>query len=171
MASTLDVQKLGFTANSRLSNSIGSRKLEFIALLIPTIGVVALNQMVLTTTIADSAQKLGIDLIGLQWYWALENSDVALSSSLHFGELLGLVVGNTGIMGLGTLVMTLSAVDVIHAIALPTLAIKADAIPGRCAVVRITTENTGTFSGQCSELCGSLHGFMPLTFAIAKILK
>lgn len=56
----------------------------------------------------------------------------------------------------------LSAADVIHAVALPGLGVKADAIPGRIVNVNIATDVSGSFSGQCSELCGAMHAFMPL---------
>ena len=167
IASVLDVQQnADMGANSRVSNSSASRKLEFIALLIPTIGVVALNQMVLTTQVSDISQDTPLDLVGIQWYWTFENGDVAISTSLAIGNLFALFLSNSVLASTGIFVVAISAVDVIHAIALPTLAVKADAIPGRCAIVKICSEISGTFFGQCSELCGSLHGLMPLAISI-----
>lgn len=55
-----------------------------------------------------------------------------------------------------------SAVDVIHAVAIPCACVKADAIPGRLAEVAFELLLLGRYNGQCSELCGALHGFMPL---------
>ena len=83
-------------------------------------------------------------------------------SVISLGDLFALSVSATAITSLGTFVALLSAVDVIHALALPTLAVKADAIPGRSVIVKISTEISGNFVGQCSELCGAMHGFMPL---------
>ncbi|CDJ70349.1 cytochrome c oxidase subunit II, putative [Eimeria necatrix] len=55
-----------------------------------------------------------------------------------------------------------TATDVIHSWAVPALGIKADAIPGRLQKVNTFIQREGVFYGQCSELCGALHGFMPI---------
>ncbi|KAL8272227.1 hypothetical protein Esti_003849 [Eimeria stiedai] len=55
-----------------------------------------------------------------------------------------------------------TATDVIHSWAVPALGIKADAIPGRLQRVNTFIQREGVFYGQCSELCGALHGFMPI---------
>lgn len=55
-----------------------------------------------------------------------------------------------------------TATDVIHSWAVPALGIKADAIPGRMQRVHTFIQREGVYYGQCSELCGSLHGFMPI---------
>jgi heme/copper-type cytochrome/quinol oxidase subunit 2 len=55
-----------------------------------------------------------------------------------------------------------SSADVIHSFAVPSLGIKLDAIPGRLNQVTLFIKRQGVFYGQCSELCGSNHGFMPL---------
>jgi heme/copper-type cytochrome/quinol oxidase subunit 2 len=166
IASTLDSSssygKGVLFSPSRLSSSSSSRKLEFVALFVPTIGVVALNQLVLTTPIVDVTSESTIEIVGLQWYWTIDQIDVSILSALTFGDLFGVTLSNTAVIAVGNFLVVLSAVDVIHAIALPTLAVKADAIPGRCVVVRVNCEMPGTFVGQCSELCGANHGFMPL---------
>jgi len=163
IASAVDSNfRAGMVLTSRLSAQSASRKLEFVSLLVPTIGVLALNQLVLTTPMVDFTTESVKDFVGLQWYWALDSSDVALNNFLSVGDLFGISVSNFAVLSLGVSLVALSAVDVIHALALPTLAVKADAIPGRCALVKISIETTGQFSGQCSELCGSMHGFMPI---------
>jgi cytochrome c oxidase subunit 2 len=55
-----------------------------------------------------------------------------------------------------------TATDVIHSWAVPQLGIKIDAIPGRLNEMWINVERPGTYYGQCSELCGVNHGFMPI---------
>lgn len=80
------------------------------------------------------------------------------------GQLFGLSVGNFAVISVGVSLLALSAVDVIHALAIPTLAVKSDAIPGRCVLVKLNFDTSGNFSGQCSELCGAMHGFMPIVF-------
>ena len=69
-----------------------------------------------------------------------------------------------------TALVVLTGIDVIHALALPTLAVKADAIPGRIAVVSIEFVMSGLYAGQCSELCGALHGFMPISVLALSLL-
>lgn len=88
-------------------------------------------------------------------------SDVTIVQHLSLGQLLGLYASNAVLLTTGT-VFLLTAVDVIHAVALPTLALKADAIPGRLAVARLNFEISGAYQGQCSELCGAMHALMPM---------
>jgi heme/copper-type cytochrome/quinol oxidase subunit 2 len=52
--------------------------------------------------------------------------------------------------------------DVLHSWAVPALGVKIDAVPGRLNQFWIVTDRPGTFYGQCSELCGVNHGFMPI---------
>lgn len=96
----------------------------------------------------------------------MNSADVSLVSAVFIGELAEVATSATMIAQIGTLLVALSAVDVIHAIAIPTIGVKADAIPGRCALVRINAHNSGILHGQCSELCGSMHGFMPLSLTV-----
>ena len=59
-----------------------------------------------------------------------------------------------------------SSVDVIHAVALPGISVKMDAIPARISDQLGIAFASGLYRGQCSELCGSLHGFMPLSVCV-----
>ena len=63
--------------------------------------------------------------------------------------------------------MFCSAGDVIHALALPGLGLKIDAIPSRVTEQFVSISSCGLFRGQCSELCGVLHGFMPLGICVS----
>jgi heme/copper-type cytochrome/quinol oxidase subunit 2 len=58
--------------------------------------------------------------------------------------------------------ITITSTDVIHSWAVPQLGIKVDAVPGRIANAILYTFMDGVYYGQCSELCGVLHGFMPI---------
>lgn len=93
---------------------------------------------------------------------------MTLVNSLRIGDLFGLSVGNIATLPANSSigVFILSAVDVIHAVALPSLGVKADAIPGRLVHVKLLSDLQGTFSGQCSELCGAMHAFMPLQVVV-----
>jgi heme/copper-type cytochrome/quinol oxidase subunit 2 len=144
---------------SRVSSTSASRKLEFIALAIPVSGVVAVNQLVLAANF-DAVFSV-FDFTGVQWYWVGAGADMTLVHQLAVGQLLGLTAANSALLTSGAIFL-LTAVDVIHAIALPTLAVKADAIPGRVSVARLQCEVSGSYQGQCSELCGAMHAFMPM---------
>ena len=59
--------------------------------------------------------------------------------------------------------------DVIHSFAVPSLGVKIDAVPGRLNQTSILAERTGTFYGQCSEICGVWHGFMPIAIEAVSV--
>lgn len=149
----------GSAAYSKSSTTSSSRKLEFVSLVVPTSGVVVINQFVLVAYAPSCASML--DVTGLQWYWIIDGSDVTINQNLQIGTLLALFTSNAAIVSSGVQIL-LSAVDVIHAIAIPNLGVKADAIPGRLVNVRFEFEVAGAYHGQCSELCGAMHAFMPL---------
>ena len=75
-----------------------------------------------------------------------------------------LAVDNEVVVPVGKVVKVLiTANDVLHAWALPSFGVKRDAIPGRINETWFKADRTGTFYGQCSELCGIKHAFMPIT--------
>lgn len=61
----------------------------------------------------------------------------------------------------------IGSVDVIHAFAVPVLSVKCDTVPGRCNGLSIFSSSVGSLFGQCSEICGSFHSFMPLQLVIS----
>ena len=65
-----------------------------------------------------------------------------------------------------TIVMGVTGADVIHSWTIPAFGVKQDAVPGRVAELWFKAEKTGTFFGQCSELCGKDHAFMPITVKV-----
>ena len=65
--------------------------------------------------------------------------------------------------------LLVTASDVIHAWTIPALRIKADAIPGRLNQQRFTLRRAGVFYGQCSEICGANHPFMPIVLESVNI--
>lgn len=91
---------------------------------------------------------------------------MVLVSALKMGDLLGVSASSVvTISAMSNVVFSLSAADVIHAIAAPAYGLKLDAIPSRVSTIKFNTEIGGLFTGQCSELCGAMHGFMPLVFS------
>ena len=84
-------------------------------------------------------------------------------SDLEVGQLRLLDVDNRVNVPVDTHVrLVVQSTDVIHDFAVPSLGIKLDAVPGRLNQTSILAEREGTFYGQCSEICGVYHGFMPI---------
>lgn len=148
-----------------------------IYLLVPSLGLIYNNELEVGTL-------FGIDIIGHQWYWSYEY-DLTIGGSLFdlfFNELtiIGkieydsvldqettynrlLQVDKRVIIPINTLIAAkVTAQDVIHAWSVPQLGIKVDAIPGRIMSFILHSNIPGVYYGQCSELCGVNHAFMPI---------
>nr|YP_009245629.1 cytochrome c oxidase subunit II [Oligolophus tienmushanensis]AIG60110.1 cytochrome c oxidase subunit II [Oligolophus tienmushanensis] len=120
----------------------------------------------------SSAPNLTIKTIGHQWYWSYEYSDfkqisfdsyMIPSEDLETNSFRLLDVDNRTIIPSNINIrMLISAADVIHSWAMPSLGIKADAMPGRINQVPMIASRSGLFFGQCSEICGANHSFMPI---------
>ena len=118
--------------------------------------------------------SLTVKAIGHQWYWSYEYSDVegdsiefdsymVPTSDLEVGDLRLLEVDNRMVIPVNTQVrVVITGADVIHCFAVPSLGVKADAIPGRLNQVSFLIKRPGVYYGQCSEICGSDHSFMPI---------
>nr|YP_001315116.1 cytochrome c oxidase subunit 2 [Chlorokybus atmophyticus]ABO15097.1 cytochrome c oxidase subunit 2 [Chlorokybus atmophyticus] len=118
-----------------------------------------------------------IKAIGHQWYWSYEYSDYTNSEGagiaydsymipeddLELGQLRLLEVDNRVVVPANTHVrMIVTSADVLHSWAVPSLGIKCDAIPGRLNQTSLFIKREGVYYGQCSELCGANHAFMPI---------
>ena len=115
---------------------------------------------------------LTIKAIGYQWYWGYEYPDENLifdsymieEKDLQANQPRLLAVDNEVVVPVGKVVKVLiTANDVLHAWALPSFGVKRDAVPGRINETWFKAEKVGTYYGQCSELCGIKHAFMPIT--------
>ena len=116
--------------------------------------------------------SITIKAIGHQWYWSYEYSDfkkinfdsyIIKDKDLLPGQLRLLEVDNRVILPYNTSIRVLvSSADVIHSWAVPALGVKADAIPGRLNQIPLTINRPGVFYGQCSEICGANHAFIPI---------
>ncbi len=112
-----------------------------------------------------------LKIIGHQWYWSFEypdHGDVAIDSfmkgddDLEDGEPRLLAVDNVIVLPVDANIRLLvTAEDVIHSFAMPALGLKTDAVPGRLNETWVRIEQPGMYYGQCSELCGVNHAFMP----------
>lgn len=118
-----------------------------------------------------------LKIIGNQWYWSYEYSDYTDSDDesivfdsymipeddLDLGQLRLLEVDNRVVLPKNTFIRgIITSTDVLHSFAVPSLGIKCDAVPGRLNQINLFMDREGLFYGQCSELCGANHGFMPI---------
>lgn len=114
-----------------------------------------------------------IKAIGYQWYWGYEYPDhdmgeivsnmLPKADAIANGEPALLAVDNRMVVPAGVpLRIQTTAADVIHAFSVPSLWFKMDAVPGRLNEKMLIIEEPGVYYGQCSELCGAKHGFMPI---------
>ena len=132
-----------------------------------------------------------LKVIGRQWYWSYEytdtmklpsldsdfgdSADQILTANIVFDSYLDAEVEETSVFRMlkvdneiylpihTDLRLLVTASDVIHSFAIPSLGVKVDACPGRLNQVSVYIERAGHFFGQCSELCGLNHAFMPIS--------
>ena len=119
---------------------------------------------------------LTIKAIGYQWYWGYEypdHGDIAFDSymlqdhELAPGQPRLLATDTDVVVPVNKVVrMIITAEDVIHAWAIPSFGVKMDAVPGRLNETWFKATKVGTYYGQCSELCGINHAFMPITVKV-----
>ena len=127
-----------------------------------------------TLYILDDSFKpsLTVKAVGHQWYWSYEYSDfpnlefdsyiIPQTENKLFHHRL-LEVDNRLILPVNTQIRVITTgADVIHSWTVPALGIKADAIPGRINQIFFTIDRVGIFYGQCSEICGANHRFIPI---------
>tara|TARA_Y100000591_G_scaffold328816_1_gene356120 strand:- start:621 stop:1466 length:846 start_codon:yes stop_codon:yes gene_type:complete len=121
------------------------------------------------------AADVTIKAIGYQWYWGYEYPDENIifdsymidEKDLLPGQPRLLTVDNEIVVPVNKVVKVLiTANDVLHAWALPSFGVKRDAVPGRINETWFKADRIGTFYGQCSELCGIKHAFMPITVKV-----
>ena len=116
-----------------------------------------------------------IKATGYQWYWGYEYPDQNIAfdanmidtKNLKSNQLRLLETDNHVVVPVNKVVKVLiTANDVLHAWAVPSFGVKRDAVPGRINETWFKAEKEGVYYGQCSELCGSRHAFMPITVRV-----
>jgi len=130
--------------------------------------------------------SMTIKVAGHQWYWSYEYSDyiteegealefdsyMVPDSDLELGQLRLLDVDNRVVVPVDTHIrFIVTGQDVIHDFAVPALGIKIDAVPGRLNQTSVLIQREGTFYGQCSEICGVYHAFMPIAVEAVSMEK
>ena len=178
------IVKFRASKNPNPSKTTHNNLLELIWFGIPTLIVIAIAiPSVSLTKYLDKvpAQEEGtkrfsemtLKIVGHQFYWEYEypEADVTFESymieddKLEEGQIRLLEVDNRVVLPVDTnikILITSAPNGVIHDWAVPALAVKMDAVPGRLNETWIRINKEGVYRGQCSELCGPGHGFMPI---------
>lgn len=170
-------------SSSRLDKyTVDSHILETIWTIIPIVILlfIAFPSLYLLYLIEDvSNPRLIVKVVGHQWYWeyqysnswfnysfdsyiVYEKSDSPLFHALDVDNRLVLPTR-------ANILFLITSADVLHSWTVPTLGIKADAIPGRLNYLSTITPYSGVYYGQCSEICGSNHRFMPIVLEFIPI--
>ena len=125
-------------------------------------------------TIINNAD-ITLKVTGHQWYWSYEYPDMGISfdsnitkeADLKPGEPRLLAVDNPIVVPLGKSVrVQITSADVIHAWVMPSFGVDQAAVPGRLNETWFKAEKLGIFYGQCQQLCGKYHGFMPIMIKV-----
>nr|YP_054546.2 cytochrome c oxidase subunit II [Squilla mantis]AAT69295.2 cytochrome c oxidase subunit 2 [Squilla mantis] len=178
---TLIVTMVGYMMSTLLTNKFVNRFLlegqtiEIIWTMLPAVILLfiafpSLRLLYLLDEVNEPA--ITLKTIGHQWYWSYEYSDfqeiefdsyMVPSNELTNNGFRLLDVDNRAVLPMNTQIRVLiTAADVIHSWTVPSLGVKADAIPGRLNQVSFMMNRPGLFYGQCSEICGANHSFMPI---------
>lgn len=126
--------------------------------------------------------SITIKVIGYQWYWSISYSDyeedisfdsfMIPTDDLEFGHFRLLEVDNRIVLPVDTRIrVVVTAADVIHSFAVPSLGVKMDAIPGRLNATSFLIDREGVYYGSCMELCGVQHLGMPICIEVVSLDK
>jgi cytochrome c oxidase subunit 2 len=168
-------------ANPTPSKTTHNTFIEIVWTLIPVLILVAIAIPSISLLAAQykpaGKDAVTIKVIGHQWYWSYQypdHGDFEIVSNMltdaeasKRGEPRLLAVDNRLIVPVGTEIKAIvTSEDVIHSFAVPAFWTKMDAVPGRLNEVTFTVEKEGVYYGQCSELCGARHAFMPIAVEV-----
>lgn len=168
------------SANPTPSEVVHGTRIEVVWTIIPAriLVAIAVPSFALLYSVDERVDPaLTIKVVGHQWYWSYEYSDVTDGENkgrgfdsymipddeLTKGQLRLLEVDNRLVRPVDTHIRRIvTAADVLHAWTVPSFGVKIDACPGRLNQVSRFVTRPGVFYGQCSEICGVNHGFMPI---------
>nr|YP_010610684.1 cytochrome c oxidase subunit II [Opisthoteuthis massyae]WAP91452.1 cytochrome c oxidase subunit II [Opisthoteuthis massyae]WAP91478.1 cytochrome c oxidase subunit II [Opisthoteuthis massyae] len=156
-----------------------SQKIETVWTIIPSLILLflALPSLRLLYLLDETNNPLlSIKIMGHQWYWSYEYSDfINIEFDSYMIPTQDLTLGNYRLLETDhhlivpmktNIRMIITSADVIHSWTIPSLGIKIDAIPGRLNQLMIYPSRPGIFYGQCSEICGANHSFMPISLEV-----
>jgi cytochrome c oxidase subunit 2 len=143
--------------------------LVLVAIAIPSFRILYQQQVI-------PQADLTVKAVGHQWYWSYEYPDLGEFSfdslmvqdrELKDGQPRLLAVDNDMVVPVNRTVRVITtSADVIHAFALPAFGVKVDSVPGRLNEAWFLATQTGVYYGQCSELCGRDHAYMPIAIRV-----
>nr|WNH24164.1 cytochrome c oxidase subunit II [Diogenichthys laternatus] len=154
---------------------IDSQEIEIVWTILPAVILIlialpSLQILYLMDEICDP--HLTIKAVGHQWYWSYEYTDyetlnfdayMISTKDLLPGQFRLLETDHRVVIPIETPIRVLvSAEDVLHSWTVPALGVKLDAVPGRLNQTAFLASRAGVFYGQCSEICGANHSFMPI---------
>nr|YP_626559.1 cytochrome c oxidase subunit II [Liua shihi]ABC55972.1 cytochrome c oxidase subunit 2 [Liua shihi] len=163
------------STNLTNTNALDAQEIEMVWTIMPAIILIvialpSLRILYLMDEINDP--HLTVKAIGHQWYWSYEftnyedlmfDSYMVPTQDLSPGQFRLLEVDNRMVVPMESPIrMLISAEDVLHSWAVPSMGIKTDAIPGRLNQTTFIASRPGVYYGQCSEICGANHSFMPI---------
>nr|AAL28033.1 cytochrome oxidase subunit II [Terrisswalkerius erici] len=144
------------------------------ALILLTLALPSLRILYITDEVSNPA--ITVKTIGHQWYWSYEYTDfiniemdsyMIPTTDLMLGDYRLLEVDNRIVVPMHLEIrMLITAADVLHSWTVPSLGVKVDAVPGRLNQIGFTTSHPGVYYGQCSEICGANHSFMPISVEV-----
>jgi len=167
-------------ANKVASKSTHNTLLEVVWTIVPVIILVVIAipsfRLLYFEDVIPEAD-LTLKAVGKQWYWSYEYPDagdfsfdalmLSDADAAAAGEPRLLGVDNRVVLPVGkTVRLIVTAADVIHSWAIPAFGVKIDAVPGRLNESWFTPLREGIYYGQCSELCGARHAFMPIAVEV-----
>nr|WDE81081.1 cytochrome oxidase subunit 2 [Setophaga tigrina] len=157
------------------SNTVNAQVIELVWTILPAMVLVMLalpSLRILYMMDEINEPDLTLKAIGHQWYWTYEYTDLKEltfdsymipTADLPLGHFRLLEVDHRVIVPMNsTIRVIVTADDVLHSWAVPSLGVKTDAIPGRLNQTSFLASRPGVFYGQCSEICGANHSFMPI---------
>nr|APR73064.1 cytochrome oxidase subunit 2 [Spizixos semitorques] len=164
------------------SNTVDAQAIELVWTILPAMVLVALalpSLRILYMMDEINEPDLTLKAIGHQWYWTYEYTDfkdltfdsyMVPTTDLPLGHFRLLEVDHRVIVPTGaTIRVIVTADDVLHSWAVPSLGVKTDAIPGRLNQTSFSAIRPGVYYGQCSEICGANHSFMPIVVESAPL--
>ncbi|MDB3888285.1 cytochrome c oxidase subunit II [Candidatus Pelagibacter sp.] len=166
------------SANPNPSKTTHNVTVEILWTLIPCLILIVMavpSFKILYTQDTIPKADITIKAVGYQWYWGYEYPDENIifdsymveTKDLKENEPRLLTVDHQVVVPVNKVVKVLiTANDVLHAWALPSFGVKRDAVPGRINETWFKADKEGTYYGQCSELCGIKHAFMPITVKV-----
>lgn len=170
--------KQTFEEISSLKSTTHNSLIELVWMILPTFVLILIGipSFVLLYSMDEVIDPiLTLKVTGHQWYWSysqeglngkVSNYDSYLipESELTCGQLRLLDTTRTIFLPIKTHIrIIVTAADVLHSWAVPALGVKVDAVPGRLNQLSVYIKHPGMFYGQCSEICGVQHGFMPIS--------